>query len=61
MLRSYFPKSKYRELKTIVKSKRMELTIVALFLETFVNEFYNIIWQLCCKANSNIAEGEWHI
>ncbi|CAB5181875.1 unnamed protein product [Rhizophagus irregularis] len=55
MLKSFFPKEKYRELKTIVKSKRIALTIAALFLEIFVNEFYNIIWQLRCKA---VAEWE---
>ncbi|RGB30343.1 hypothetical protein C1646_765482 [Rhizophagus diaphanus] len=38
------------ELKTIVKLKRIALTIAALFLEVFVNEFYNIIWQPRCKA-----------
>jgi hypothetical protein len=55
MLRSFFPKRKYRELKTIVKSKRIALTIATLFLEAFVNEFYNVIWQPRCKA---VAEWE---
>ena len=55
MLKSFFPKEKYRELKNIVKSKRIALTIAALFLEIFVNEFYNIIWQPRCKA---VAEWE---
>jgi hypothetical protein len=50
MLRSFFSKRKYRELKTIVKSKRIALTIATLFLEAFVNEFYNVIWQLRYKA-----------
>jgi ribonuclease HI len=55
MIRSFFPKEKYRELKIIVKTKRIALTIAALFLEVFVNEFYNIIWQPRCKV---IAEWE---
>ncbi|GET53083.1 hypothetical protein RIR_e14064_A0A2N1M2A0_9GLOM [Rhizophagus irregularis DAOM 181602=DAOM 197198] len=49
MRRSFFSKEKYRELKIIVKTKRIALTIAVLFLEVFVNEFYNIIWQPCCK------------
>ncbi|CAB5352175.1 unnamed protein product [Rhizophagus irregularis] len=56
MIRSFFPKEKYRELKIIVKTKRIALTIAALFLEVFVNEFYNIIWQPRCKL---IAEWEY--
>ncbi|CAB4483140.1 unnamed protein product [Rhizophagus irregularis] len=55
MIKSFFPKGKYKELKTIVKSKRIALTIAALFLEVFVSEFYNIIWQPRCKA---VAEWE---
>ncbi|PKC67510.1 hypothetical protein RhiirA1_458318 [Rhizophagus irregularis] len=55
MIRSFFLKKKYRELKIIVKTKRIALTIAALFLEVFVNKFYNIIWQPCCKV---IAEWE---
>ncbi|CAB4377768.1 unnamed protein product [Rhizophagus irregularis] len=55
MIKSFFPKGKYKELKTIVKSKRIALTIAVLFLEVFVSEFYNIIWQPRCKA---IAEWE---
>ncbi|CAB4382857.1 unnamed protein product [Rhizophagus irregularis] len=50
MIKSFFPKGKYKELKTIIKSKRIALTIAALFLEIFVSEFYNIIWQSRCKA-----------
>jgi hypothetical protein len=50
MLRSFFLKGKYKELKTIVKLKRIALTIATLFLEAFVNEFYNVIWQPRCKA-----------
>jgi hypothetical protein len=49
MIRSFFSKEKYRELKIIVKTKRLALTIAALFLEVFVNEFYNIIWQSRCN------------
>ncbi|UZO26633.1 uncharacterized protein OCT59_018847 [Rhizophagus irregularis] len=52
MIRSFFPKEKYRELKIIVKTKRIALTIAALFLEVFVNEFYNIIWQPRCKVTA---------
>ncbi|PKC55132.1 hypothetical protein RhiirA1_476122 [Rhizophagus irregularis] len=37
-------------------TKRIALTIAALFLEVFVNEFYNIIWQPRCKL---IAEWEY--
>ncbi|PKY33926.1 hypothetical protein RhiirB3_453234 [Rhizophagus irregularis] len=50
MIKSFFSKEKYKELKTIVKSKRIALTIAALFLKVFVSEFYNIIWQPRCKA-----------
>jgi ribonuclease HI len=55
MLRSFFPKGKYRELKSIVKTKRIALTIAIFFIELFVNEFYNVIWQPRCKA---VAEWE---
>ncbi|UZO16892.1 uncharacterized protein OCT59_008258 [Rhizophagus irregularis] len=40
------------KLKIIVKTKRIALTIAALFLEVFVNEFYNIIWQPRCKVTA---------
>lgn len=50
MLRSYFLKSKYRKFRIIVKLKRIALTIATLFLETFLNEFYSIIWQLYYKV-----------
>ncbi|GES79098.1 hypothetical protein GLOIN_2v1870151 [Rhizophagus clarus] len=49
MLRNFFPKGKYRKLKTIVKLKKIALTVATLFLKVFVNEFYNVIWQLRCK------------
>ena len=37
------------QLKSIVKSEKATLTITTLFLEIFINEFYRIIWQLCCN------------
>ncbi|GBB84700.1 hypothetical protein RclHR1_11290004 [Rhizophagus clarus] len=55
LLRNFFPKGKYKELKNIVKSKKIALTIATLYLEVFTNEFHNIIWQPCCKI---IAEWE---
>ncbi|GBB89621.1 hypothetical protein RclHR1_16360001 [Rhizophagus clarus] len=45
LLRNFFPKEKYKELKNIVKSEKATLTIAIIFLEIFINEFYNIIWQ----------------
>ncbi|GES95793.1 hypothetical protein RCL_jg28016.t1 [Rhizophagus clarus] len=55
LLRNFFSKGKYKELKNIVKSKKIALTIATLYLEVFTNEFHNIIWQPCCKI---IAEWE---
>src|SRR3954471_6344942 len=49
MLRNFFPKEKYREIKFIVKSEKATLTITTLFLEIFINEFYRIIWQPRCN------------
>ena len=49
MLRNFFPKERYRKLKSIVKSEKATLTITTLFLEIFINEFYRIIWQPCCN------------
>ncbi|GES89835.1 ribonuclease H-like domain-containing protein [Rhizophagus clarus] len=49
MLRNFFPKEKYRKLKSIVKSEKATLTITTLFLEIFINEFYKIIWQSRCN------------
>ncbi|CAB4462396.1 unnamed protein product [Rhizophagus irregularis] len=43
MLKNFFPKEKYREIKLIVKSEKATLTITTFFLEIFVNEFYKII------------------
>ncbi|GES77639.1 ribonuclease H-like domain-containing protein [Rhizophagus clarus] len=56
LLRNFFPKEKYKELKDIVKSEKATLTIATIFLEIFINEFYNIIWQPRCKI---IAEWEY--
>ncbi|GES75296.1 ribonuclease H-like domain-containing protein [Rhizophagus clarus] len=44
LLRNFFPKEKYKELKDIVKSEKATLTIATIFLEIFINEFYDIIW-----------------
>ncbi|PKC60869.1 hypothetical protein RhiirA1_444708 [Rhizophagus irregularis] len=49
MLKIFFPKEKYREIKLIVKSEKATLTITTLFLEIFINEFYKIIWQPRCN------------
>ncbi|GBB87960.1 hypothetical protein RclHR1_14470001 [Rhizophagus clarus] len=49
LLRNFFPKEKYKELKDIVKSEKATLTIATIFLEIFINEFYDIIWQSRCK------------
>jgi hypothetical protein len=49
MLKNFFPKEKYREIKFIVKSEKATLTITTLFLEIFVDEFYRIIWQPRCN------------
>ncbi|PKB95692.1 hypothetical protein RhiirA5_436236 [Rhizophagus irregularis] len=49
MLRNFFPKKRYRKLKSIVKSEKAKLTITTLFLEIFINEFYRIIWQPYCN------------
>ncbi|UZO22791.1 uncharacterized protein OCT59_015141 [Rhizophagus irregularis] len=49
MLKNFFPKEKYREIKLIVKSEKATLTITTLFLEIFINEFYKIIWQPRCN------------
>ncbi|PKY61657.1 hypothetical protein RhiirA4_431962 [Rhizophagus irregularis] len=49
MLRNFFPKERYRKLKSIVKSEKATLTITTLFLEIFINEFYRIIWQPRCN------------
>ncbi|PKY50644.1 hypothetical protein RhiirA4_467224 [Rhizophagus irregularis] len=49
MLRNFFPKKRYRKLKSIVKSEKATLTITTLFLEIFINEFYRIIWQPRCN------------
>jgi hypothetical protein len=49
MLKNFFPKEKYREIKFIVKSEKVTLTITTLFLEIFINEFYRIIWQPRCN------------
>ncbi|GBC03431.1 hypothetical protein RclHR1_05120001 [Rhizophagus clarus] len=55
LLRNFFPKEKYKEFKDIVKSEKATLTIATIFLEIFINEFYNIIWQSRCKI---VAEWE---
>ncbi|CAB5394772.1 unnamed protein product [Rhizophagus irregularis] len=49
MIKNFFPKEKYREIKLIVKSEKAILTITTLLLEIFVNEFYRIIWQPRCN------------
>ncbi|PKK61783.1 hypothetical protein RhiirC2_791291 [Rhizophagus irregularis] len=49
ILRNFFPKEKYRKLKSIVKSEKAILTITTLFIEIFINEFYRIIWQIRCN------------
>ncbi|GBC39984.2 ribonuclease H-like domain-containing protein [Rhizophagus irregularis DAOM 181602=DAOM 197198] len=49
MIKNFFPKEKYREIKLIVKSEKATLTITTLLLEIFVNEFYRIIWQPRCN------------
>ncbi|CAB4489555.1 unnamed protein product [Rhizophagus irregularis] len=49
MLKIFFPKEKYREIKLIFKSEKATLTITTLFLEIFINEFYKIIWQSHCN------------
>ncbi|CAB4462552.1 unnamed protein product [Rhizophagus irregularis] len=49
MLKNFFPKEKYREIKLIVKLEKATLTITTLFLEIFINEFYKIIWQPRCN------------
>ncbi|CAB5191595.1 unnamed protein product [Rhizophagus irregularis] len=49
MIKNFFPKKKYREIKLIVKSEKATLTITTLLLEIFVNEFYRIIWQPRCN------------
>ncbi|GBC25678.2 zinc finger BED domain-containing protein RICESLEEPER 2-like [Rhizophagus irregularis DAOM 181602=DAOM 197198] len=48
MLRNLFPKGRYRELRSIVKSEKATLTIASLFLEMFITEFYKVIWQSRC-------------
>ncbi|CAB5373729.1 unnamed protein product [Rhizophagus irregularis] len=48
MLRNLFPKGRYRELRSIVKSEKATLTIASLFLEMFITEFYKVIWQPRC-------------
>ncbi|GET61381.1 hypothetical protein RIR_jg23594.t1 [Rhizophagus irregularis DAOM 181602=DAOM 197198] len=48
MLRNFFPKGRYRELRSIVKSKKATLTITSIFLEMFITEFYKVIWQPRC-------------
>ncbi|CAB5364498.1 unnamed protein product [Rhizophagus irregularis] len=48
MLRNLFPKGRYRELMSIVKSEKATLTIASLFLEMFITEFYKVIWQPRC-------------
>ncbi|GET01271.1 hypothetical protein RCL_jg27064.t1 [Rhizophagus clarus] len=42
-LRNFFSKGKYKVLKSIVKSKKIALTIATLYLKVFINEFHNII------------------
>ncbi|CAB5376779.1 unnamed protein product [Rhizophagus irregularis] len=49
MIKNFFLKEKYREIKLIVKSEKATLTITTLLLEIFVNEFYRIIWQPRCN------------
>ncbi|PKY34471.1 hypothetical protein RhiirB3_454207 [Rhizophagus irregularis] len=52
ILRNFFPKKRYRKPKFIVKSEKVTLTIITLFLEIFINKFYRIIWQSHCKMGS---------